>query len=217
MTEGKHMKRKLMVVILVTILMCLAGTEYVLAATGVSEAEQTILDKMKAGVEVNGKVVHMPVSYINQAENELIKNEVDLTSEQAAVINQKIEEAMEIVKTISLKDLTEMRKPEAVFKLIKIVDEAAAEIDYKVSIDFRTMALNITNPKGDTVFVSKNSINQTGFDYTATALVGIVLLGVFFLCLILAIRCKIVISHQIKFLHYLRKTNQEGLGTNDEV
>jgi hypothetical protein len=138
-----------------------------MAATGISDAEQLILDKLVAGAEMNGEMSYLPIEYVNQAENELIGNEVDLTAKQADMIISKIDEAIEIIAEMGNVDMNSIPNSEAALRLLTVATEAASAVDYELSVDIVNSSIDVRNSEGDTVFIAKNMVNQTGFnDYS---------------------------------------------------
>ncbi|HWT27735.1 MAG TPA: hypothetical protein VN131_07320 [Mobilitalea sp.] len=184
------MKRKIVFAVILTILMCIVSSEYATAATGLSVGEQSILDKLKTGIEIKGKVEHIPVTYINMVENEFIKNETDITPEQAAAIIGKLDEAIDIVKTAGLKDVADIKTSTEALRIMKLADEAAGIVHYSLSINLSDMSLNITDPEGNSILVSKSGINQTGFDLTSALIVGLVLIIILIACAVTVIKLK---------------------------
>lgn len=157
------MKRSYLIIFILILLFSWNDTNQVMAATGITKAEQLILDKMKAGVEFNEEMKYLPISYANQAENEFISNKVDITEEQAELIIQKMDEAIRIMNDSGMSDITNMQSSEVLFSLLTLVSEVADEVNYEVAIDIANRSVNIKNPEGDTVFIAKNTVNQTGY------------------------------------------------------
>ena len=157
------MKKNYMLFAILTLLFIMISTNNAMAATGISEAEQKILDKLRSGAEINGEMSYLPTSYINQAENEMIGNDVDLTVEQADVVICKIDEAIEIMSVMGNVDMNSITNSEAALKLLTVATEAANAVDYEISVDIVNSSIDVRNSEGETVFVSKNMVNQTGY------------------------------------------------------
>lgn len=157
------MKKNYLLIGILSLLFTMISPNNALAATGISDAEQLILDKLKSGAEINGEMSYLPIAYLNQAENELISNEVDLTVEQADVIISKIDEAVELISAMGNVDMNSLPNSEAALKLLTVATEAANAIDYEVSLDIVNSSIDVRNSEGDTVFIAKNMVNQTGF------------------------------------------------------
>lgn len=188
------MKRKSIFSIVLILVLSLASSVTAFAATGLSEAEESILAKLEAGVEVNGQVIEVPAAYINQAENEFMKNDVDVTADQAEVINSKIDEVAEIAKAENITKASDLANSESIDELVAIVKEAAEVVDYTVAYDAATGVVSVTDPAGVDVFTTKSVINQTGFDMTATVVVGSVLVTLLAACIVIASKKKLFVS-----------------------
>ncbi len=156
------MKKKYLLIFILTLLLTLIGSSNAMAATGISAAEQLILDKMKAGADINGERKYLSTAYVNQAENEFIRNKVDLTKEQAEFINAKIDEAIAVISEVGVVDIANLQNSEVAFQLLSLVGEVANEVNYEVSVDIANRSINVKNPEGDTVFIAKNTVNETG-------------------------------------------------------
>ncbi len=166
------MKKKYMMIVIFILLVTLINPGYAMAASGLSDAEQAILDKLRAGAVIDGEMSYLPIGYINQVENELLSNEVDLTKEQADMLVKKIDEAIEIMSTIGYVDSNTIPTSEAAFKLLTVATEAANVLDYEVSVDIVNSSIELKNSDGDTVFISKNMVNQTGKSDSALLVKG---------------------------------------------
>lgn len=185
------MKRVKFLICTVLCIICFAHTQTATAATGLSEAEEVILDKLEAGFEYNGIIIKIPVAYLNQVEVELMKNEKDIAEEQAEIINRKIDEAIMIVQSMKLSDFENIESSEVLKKLIKLVYEAAEVVDYTVSIDIADRTIEVINAEGKTAFIPKRVINQTGNDLMATAMIGSILMVLLITCVVIAVKMKL--------------------------
>lgn len=169
------MKKNYFLITILTLLLTLIGPGKAMAATGISDAEQSIIDKLKSGAVIDGEMSYLPIAYVNQAENELISNEVDLTEEQADMIINKIDEAIEIMSVMGNVDSNNIPNSEAALRLLTVATEAANAMDYEVSVDIVNSSIEVKNSEGDTVFISKNIVNQTGYsDYSVFINIGLV-------------------------------------------
>lgn len=156
------MKKILLTIVLMTLLCLAIGSKDAIAATGLSEGERVILERMEMSVIFSDQSVKLPVSYINQIENEFIKNETDITIEQADVVIEKIDKAMKIIESVKFEDISKMKNVEVIFQLLQLIEEAVSEINYKISINLNEPGINITDPEGKLVMITKGVINQTG-------------------------------------------------------
>ncbi len=182
------MKKSYLLMLIVIAGIWVSGSRQALAATGLSEAEELILDKLRAGIEIDGELRYIPASYLNQIENELIRNKTDLTTEQAGIAWDKLTKVLQYMEDMNIRDITNIESSETAFKLLSLISEAASEIGYSVSIDLTDRTVNVENPEGEAVLIAKNTINQTGFDLRPVLMVGAMLLSVFLVCLLAYVR-----------------------------
>lgn len=188
------MKKKSFLAVVLTLAMCFVSSVNVMAATGLTADEESILAKLKAGIEVNGQVVQVPASYLNQAENELMSNAEDVTAEQAAVINGKIDEVAAIAKAENITSAADLKNSASADQLVAIVKDAAAVVGYTVAYDAASGAIDVADPDGNSVFATKNVINQTGFDMTTTVAVGSVLVTLLAASIVIASKKKLFVK-----------------------
>ncbi|MGF7142882.1 hypothetical protein HNQ56_001304 [Anaerotaenia torta] len=179
------MKKYYLLILIVSAGLLISSPRQALAATGLSEAEEILLDKLGAGVEVDGETRYIPVAYLNQIENELIRNKTDLTMEQAEAVAEKWNEVSRLMEDMDIQDVMNVQSPETALKLLTLVSEAASEIGYSVTLDLSNGSVNITDPEGEEVYLAKNTIKQTGFEYQPVLIGGRVLLSVFAACIFL--------------------------------
>ncbi len=156
------MKKGFLFVLILTTILSLINTKDAIAASGISETEKLILDKLNAGADFSGKKQYLSVSYINQIENEFISNNVDISEEQAEFVVKKIDEAIDLVKDKDIDNVISLQNSEVALQLLTIIDEIATMFDYDIAIDLEDKSINVKNSEGDTIFISKSSINQTG-------------------------------------------------------
>jgi competence protein ComGF len=185
------MRKKSLLAALLTMTLCLASSVSAFAATGLSEQEQLIMDQLKAGIEVDGTTIQFPEAYLNQCENELMKNKEDVTAEQADVIFAKIDNVEQIAQENHLDTLAEIKSSEYIGDLVENVQAAAEVVDYKVDYNAAHEVVTVTGPDGNMVFTNKSVINQTGFDMTAPIVLGGVLVTLLAACTVVASKKKL--------------------------
>lgn len=186
------MKKNYVIIALITLLLALISPGNAMAATGISEAEQSILDKLKSGAKIDGVMSYLPVAYVNQAENELMGNSVDLTKEQAEIVIRKIDEAIEIMSRMGTVDLEDLASSDSAFKLLTVATEAANAAGYEVSLDLVNSSIDVRNSEGGSIFLAKNIVNKTGYqDYSLVITFGISLAVIIIALVIFTLyRCK---------------------------
>lgn len=166
------MRSRKLITAIVVALTCTLYSTVAFAATGLNAQEQAILTQLKAGVTVGGTTYNIPAEYINQAETEFMKDGVDVTEDQAALISANIAEAAAVMQKAGVTDPKALSAADQK-AIMAAVQEAAAAMDYKVSIDTAASPVTVTviGESGSTVFSNKNIINQTGYDLNATVAV----------------------------------------------
>lgn len=182
--------RKILGVAAATIL-CLASSITALGA-GLSASEQALLDQLKAGFTVNGVLIEVPASVINQVENELMKNDVDVTAKQADVILAKLDEAVALAEELNVTSIEDVKAKAN--KFLPIAKEAAKVVNYTIAYDAAKGIVTVANPNGNTVFATKNVINQTGFDLTTTVVAGGVVVTLLAACFVVASKKKLFVK-----------------------
>lgn len=180
--------RKILSVAAATLL-CLASSITALGA-GLTASEQALLDQLKAGITVNGVVIEVPASVINQVENELMK--IDVTADQADVILAKLDEAVVLAEELDVTSIEDFKAKAN--KFLPIAKEAAKVVNYTIAYDAAKGMVTVANPSGNTVFATKNVINQTGFDLTATVVVSGVVVTLLAACFAVASKKKLFVK-----------------------
>lgn len=179
------MIKKVIITVLLTTIICLVYAKTVIAASGLSEAEISILNNLREEFIFQGKVIKIPSFYLNQVENEFRKNDVDLTKEQADVINSKINEAIDIAENINLNSSNIFNQTKAIEKVVLLVKDAASIANYTVSVDIVNKTVKVTDTKGNTINMAKETINQTGFWIYSPVVAILGLLFIFSLYIVL--------------------------------
>lgn len=159
------MKKTLLAIIAALVLVSvLAVTAF--AATGISEAEQKLLDKFKAGVTLSdGTLVTPPATYITKAEQELTKEE--LTAEEIAILEKAIDDTYATIKAENLHNATEIKASAKYDEIVANIQEACAKVGYTV------------DPHDE---VEDVEIKRTGVDMTATIVAVCALVAVLAIC-----------------------------------
>lgn len=182
------MRLKKMIGVILATAICLTSSVTAFAA-GLSAEEKLLLDKLKAGVEVDGTVVKVPAEFLTQAENELKKNGTDITADQAAIVSKKMDEVLAVAQANNVKSIADMKAIAS--EVLPLVEEAATAVGYTVAYDAAASNFSVTDPNGETVFSTKDVINQTGFDMTTTAAVGGSLVVLLAACVVVANKKKL--------------------------
>lgn len=185
------MKAKKIFGLVVAAVLCLS-TSITAFAAGLTNDEQAILDKLKAGVKVDGKVVEVPASYLNQAENALMKTNV--TAAQADAVMSKIDQAQAIIKKDGITSVAELKKSDDAKEILGLAQSAAKEVGYTVAYNAAKGVITVSDKSGNNVLTSKNVINQTGFDLSTTLLAGGLMITLLAACALIARRKKLFVK-----------------------
>lgn len=173
------MKMKKLIVSLVATVMCVST---VITASAATTAEDVIA-KLKAGVTVDGKVITIPASYVNQAQIALDKTTV--TAEQAEAMIAKIDEVQAVAEKKGITSLTALKENKTVLnEVVTLSNDAAKVIGYSVSYNANSSEVVAKDATGNTVFSSKVTVNQTGFDSTATVAVSVIVIAMLAACVV---------------------------------
>lgn len=143
-------------------------------AAGINSAEQSVLQNMRTPANMNGNMVYVPTSYINQAETHF--NTIDMTSLQADTINGIINEGRSFLEKSgksSIKDLSSSEKS----TMLSYASAAANALKLTAVAGSDQTRVKITTKSGDVIVDDSNSvIKTTGFSSLAVpAAIGFIL------------------------------------------
>lgn len=190
------MKVKRILGLVMVIVFCIASSTTAFAA-GLTKGEKSIINRLKAGVVVNGQVIKLPASYVNQAENELMKNKRNITDSQAAYIIKKIDEAEGILQKEGITSLAELKNSQSLKKIVQLAKEAAGVVDSTVAYNTSKSIVSVKNSSGKTVFTNKKIINQTGFDLSGIAFAGCFMITSLAACIFITHKKKLFVNEVV--------------------
>ena len=154
---------KKIVLAVLTAVVLVAVLAVAASAAGISEKEQALLDKFKAGVTLeDGTVVTPPAYYITRAEQELAKE--DLTDDEIAILEKAIDDTYATIKAENLHNATEIKASAKYDSIVSNIQEACAKVGYTVDPNEEIEDVEI--------------IRTTGVDMTATIVAVIALVSV---------------------------------------
>lgn len=149
-----------------------------LAATGINQYEQTVLDKLATCsiTDDSGKVVSIPQEYINAARNYFL-GDFEMTEEQMNTVLAKISQSMAVVEEDAAKQslLSDGFKISSLDEatreqVLNLGKEACEQIGLSMSYNLQDKQMTITSSStNSTVFVSSSVIKTTGEDFPVTA------------------------------------------------
>lgn len=156
-----------------------------LAATGINQYEQTVLNRIASCqlVDETGKVIDVPQEYINAARNYFL-GDFEMTEEQMHVVLAKINESVAVVQKDAEKQQVEGDKfaisdmqSSTRDELLSLGQQAATEVDLKLSYNSQANQVVISSSgTNSTVFTTGGVIKTTGEDFPITA--GMVIVSV---------------------------------------
>ncbi|MEG1475664.1 MAG: LPXTG cell wall anchor domain-containing protein [Longicatena sp.] len=146
--------------------LCVALTLTVSAA-GLNANEQKILNELKAGVNVDGKMVNLGAGYINQAETYLTSGDVDITDAQAETVISQVQAAKAIVVENKITNLNTMPK-KFQDQIIGNIQTAAAVLGLTVSVNYADKEIVIKDKTGKIIASASKAVKNTGDNFTST-------------------------------------------------
>ena len=169
--------KKLIAILLVLALVAMLPLS-ALAATGINQYEQAVLDKIASCqlVDETGKVIDVPQEYINAARNYFL-GDFDMTEEQMNTVMAKINESVAVVqKDVADKEVqgnkvgaSEMDSS-TLDAVLNLGQQAATEVKLNMSFDSQSNQVVISSKENNnTVFTTSGVIKTTGKDFTLTS------------------------------------------------
>ncbi|MDY5576830.1 MAG: LPXTG cell wall anchor domain-containing protein [Lachnospiraceae bacterium] len=151
---------KKLVAVATTTALTVAMAVTAFAAVGINDAEQKILDELKAkGVDAQ---------YIAMAEKELSADGVDVTADAAKTAIANIDEAKKIVDEAGIKSVAELKKNTTVLnKVASLVESTGTTVGVKVTVSVKDGKVTYTSPN----YSGSAELEKTGVDFSTTAAV----------------------------------------------
>ena len=178
--------KKLMKLLLSLVLMSLFVLP-VLGASDVNAEEQKVLDKLTAGVTIDGKTVALSAEELNLAKNFFMRDEIDLTAADVAGLLTAIDAAAKIMQDAKVSDITKLSTDDKL-ALLKVAQDAVAAIEsveLTFAYDFDTNIAQILGAGGVVLAESTVTTESTVIKDTANNLsVTWILLGALSLVII---------------------------------
>lgn len=145
-----------------------------LAATGINQYEQAVLNKIASCqlVDETGKVIDVPQEYINAARNYFL-GDFEMTEEQMNTVMAKINESVAVVqKDVANKEVqgnkvgsSEMDSS-TLDAVLSLGQQAATEVKLNMSFDSQSNQVIISSKENNnTVFTTGGIIKTTGKDF----------------------------------------------------
>lgn len=175
-THGRHGRNNMKKIILfLTSALVLAMTMLpVFAATTVNTYEQSILDKLAAGVVVGTKTVALSTEELNIAKNFFMMDGVDFTQADATAILDAIDDIAVVIKAAGVTDLTKLTLDDKneILALAQAATASVASISLTFEYDVATKTVSILS--GQSVMVQSDVstastvVKNTGMNATVS-------------------------------------------------
>lgn len=171
--------KKIICSLFVACLLVMSTTSSLWAVGNLNNNEKEVLAALKTTVEVDGSTVGLQAADINTAENYMMQDGFDLTSEQKNIIINNIEATKSYLVTNHIKDFSSITRQQA-YDILEFLQAAANAIGLTVKLngDDRTISFY----DGDKlIYTTTQVIKRTGYDITQTVILAsglvIILLG----------------------------------------
>ena len=178
--------KKMMKLLLSLVLMSLFVLP-VLGASDVNAEEQKVLDKLTAGVTIDGKTVDLSAEELNLAKSFFMRDEIDLTAADVAGLLTAIDAAAKIMQDAKVSDVTKLSTDDKL-ALLKVAQDAVAaveSVELTFAYDFDTNIAQILGAEGVVLAESTVTTESTVIKDTANNLsVTWILLGALSLVII---------------------------------
>lgn len=162
------MKKKWLA-LLISALMVMAFFALPTSAAGLNDYEQKLMDKLSAGVDINGTQVYLPAEYVNQAKNYFLSSH-DMTELEYNEIVGYVDDAIALVKenapagTFSFQALSSDVKNQ----LLSYGQKAAAVVELTLSYNGKNV--KIVDKNNTVVFEDAPAVKTTGAEANFTML-----------------------------------------------
>lgn len=178
-------KKGIVTILVMLIIVC--NSFIVTKASGLNEVEQTILNKIKIGITIDGVTVCLLENYIDGIEQVLNENTIDITKEQSEEFLTKLSQARAMMQNIDLEEIEKLRGYDSVHAIVTLVNEAVEIIGYDFPYDSLTRNLTIVNQNG-TIVLADVALQETGIEVKPLFISIGVLAILLILCFVFAIR-----------------------------
>lgn len=149
-----------------------------MAATGINQYEQRVLDRISTCQlkDETGKIIDVPQEYINAARNYFL-GDFEMTEEQMNTVMAKIDESVAVVQQdVSNKEVqgdkvgaSEMDSS-TLDAVLNLGQQAATEVKLNMSFDAQSNQVVISSKENsNTVFTTGGVIKTTGKDFYVTS------------------------------------------------
>lgn len=144
-----------------------------------NDNEKEVLTALKSTVEVDGSNIRLQDADINTAENYMMQDGFDLTTEQKNIIINNIEATKAYLKANHIKNFDAITRKQA-YDILEFLQAAGGAIGLTVTLNAADRTILFYD--GDKlIYVTTQVIKKTGYDITQTAVIAsglvVILLG----------------------------------------
>lgn len=165
--------------LLVACLLAISTIAPLHAIGNLNDNEKEVLAALKSTVEVDGSTVGLQSADINKAENYMMQDGFDLTTEQKNIIINNIEATKAYLVANHIKDFNSITRQQA-YDILEFIQAAANAIGLTVKLNATDRTISFYD--GDKlIYTTTQVIKKTGYDLNQTVAVAaglvVILLG----------------------------------------
>lgn len=161
---------------------------FAVSAAGINSNEQSVLNQMNTPANMNGNMVYVPASYVNQAEAHF--NTIDMTDEQAGEINSLISQGRSFLESTGKSSMGELTGAEKK-KIIQYASAAAGVLQLTAVGGSDNSRVKVIGKDGEVIIDDSGSVikttGQAKSDYVCAIDICLIIAGVFTLMSVSAI------------------------------
>lgn len=171
--------KKIISSLLVACLLAISTIAPLHAIGNLNDNEKEVLAALKSTVEVDGSTVGLQSADINKAENYMMQDGFDLTTEQKNIIINNIEATKAYLVANHIKDFNSITRQQA-YDILEFLQAAANAIGLTVKLNATDRTISFYD--GDKlIYTTTQVIKKTGYDLNQTVAVAaglvVILLG----------------------------------------
>lgn len=177
--EEEVKMKKVISSLLVACLLFITTVSSVSAVGSLNDNEKEVLTALKTVVTVDGAKIKLQASDINTAENYMMQDGFDLTTEQKNIIINNIEATKAYLQANHIKDFSSITRQQA-YDILEFLQAAANAIGLTVKLNAADRTISFYD-SDKLVYTTTQVIKKTGYDITQTAVIAsglvIILIG----------------------------------------
>ena len=147
-------------------------------AAGINANEQSVLNQMRTPANMQGNMVYVPSSYVNQAEAHF--NTIDMTSAQASKINSIISQGRSFLEGTGKSSINKLTGSEKK-TIANYASQAAAVLNLSATAGSDGTQVKVIDKSGNTIIDDSGAVIKTtgavNKDFSAPIMIGFVLVS----------------------------------------